>query len=361
MGPVLRADTFNTEIESIKKEAHDTYQGKGGTPDYMVTFLKEMEVSANRARQEIALGVRERSQILRNETLLELGDAVFGELSSRSLREMFKSLRGVQDKFAIAWEDLNSRRANHEKRLGPRLSNPNAEQELLNLIDEEANRYKAALLQMKEDRAAIVTCFREQADLFVTRLAAACEASFRLVDACPLAPHFAPLPGDEQVEPARMSIKRRMRRAQKGESVDQNPDSLPPRSWEGIRRYELREGLRHSQWPKDKELAEATPEMLAELTPIVVSFRSATHKKLFERRNFYYDNYKAEFLLEVKNRAMELSSREDKEQAGQTNWTSMVSQLNPEAVIPEVQLEEEEEEPPPVEESPKGKGKGKGK
>jgi len=56
---------------------------------------------------------------------------------------------------------------------------------------------------------------------------------------------------------------------------------------------------------------------------------------------------------------VELKSREDKEAAGQTNWTSMVNQLNPEAVIPEVQLEEEVEEPPPVEESPKGKGKGK--
>merc|ERR1719502_1146384 len=194
-----------------------------------------------------------------------------------------------------AWEELNGRRANHEKRLGPRLSNPNAEKELQQLIEEEANRYKAALEQMKDDRVQIVTCFRNHADLFRNRLAAAFEATFKIVDAVPLTPHFLPLPGDETVEPARMSIKRRMRRLQKGESVDQNPDMLPPRQWPGIQLYELRGTLKGSEWPKDKELAEATPEMLEELSPQVVSFRSPTHKKLFERRNFYYNQYKAEF------------------------------------------------------------------
>jgi hypothetical protein len=360
MGPVLRADAFNAEIESIKKEANDAYTGKGGTPDYMQTFLREMEVSANRARQEIALGVREQGEILREETLLELGDAIYGEVCARTSREMFKALSEVQEKMAHAWQELNSRRAKHEKLLAPRLSNPNAEQELQNLIEEEANRYKAALMQLREDRKEVVTCFRQRANLFVTRLASASDAAFHLVDALPLFRHFAALPGDEQVEPARMSIKRRMRRFQKGEGVDQNPEHLPKRSWEGIRRYELREALRGSEWPKDSELRDATPEMLAELSPSIPSFRSATHKKFFERRNFYYDRFKAEFLHEVKNRSMELSTREDKEQVGQTNWVSMVNQLNPEATIPETQLEEEEEEePPPVEEVAKGKGKGK--
>jgi hypothetical protein len=356
MGPVLRADPFNKEIEAIKKEAHDTYAGKGGTPDFMTTFLKEMESSADRARQEIALSVRERSEFLRDEILLDLGDAVYGELFSRSLRELFRDLRQVQEKMNAAWEELNNRRANHEKRLGPRLSNPNAEKELQQLIEEEANRYKAALEQMKDDRIQIVTCFRNHADLFRTRLVAAFEATFKIVDAVPLTPHFSPLPGDETVEPARMSIKRRMRRLQKGESVDQNPDMLPSRTWPGVPLHELRGTLKGKEWPKDKQLVEVAD--LAEPSPELPSFRSATHKKLFERRNFYYTDYKNEFSREVTNRAMELSTREAKEQAGQVNWTSMVYQLNPEAVIPEVKLEEEEEEPPPVEE-PKGKGKGK--
>lgn len=232
MGPVLRADAFNAEIESIKKEANDAYTGKGGTPDYMQVFLREMEVSANRARQEIALGVREQGEILREETLLELGDAIYGEVCARTSRELFKALSEVQDKMAHAWQELNSRRAKHEKLLAPRLSNPNAEQELQNLIEEEANRYKAALMQLREDRKEVVTCFRQRANLFVTRLASASDAAFHLVDALPLFRHFAALPGDEQVEPARMSIKRRMRRFQKGEGVDQNPEHLPKRSWE---------------------------------------------------------------------------------------------------------------------------------
>jgi hypothetical protein len=364
MGTVLRADAFNIEIESIKKEAHDAYAGKGGTPDFMTTFLKEMESSSNRGRQEMAISVRERSTFLRDEMLLELGDAVYGELCARSLRETFKSLREVQDKMATAWQDLNSRRAAHEKRLTPKLSNPNAEKELQNLIEAENDRYKASLMQIREDRLAIVTSFRDQADLFVLRLAAAFEATFKLVDAVPLATHFAPLPGDEQVEPARMSIKRRMRRFQKGESVNQSPNDLQERSWEGVKRYELRQTLLGSEWPKDKALSamQDTPEELAKSTPPVASFRSATHKKLFERRKHYYDLYKNEFLREVTNRSMELKTNEDKEQAGQTNWTSMVKQLNPETVIPEVVLEEEqEEEPPEPVEDPKAKAKAKGK
>jgi len=364
MGPVLRADPFKAEIESITKEAHDTYASKGGTPDFMTAFLAEMKTSSDRNRQEMALVVREQGIILRDEKLLLLGDAIFGELATRSLHELFDSLQVVQDKMAVVWEDLNGRRANHEKRLGPRLSNPNAEQELIDLVNMEAERYKSALVQMKDDRVSIVTCFREQADQFVKRSAAAFEAAFKLVDTLPLPQHFNPLPGDEQVEPPRMSQKRRMRRLQKGESVDQNPNSLPERSWKGVSLFELRDNLRGAEWPKDKELAEAErqeclQEKLAELTPTVVSFRSATHKKLFERRNFYYEMYKEEFLLAVKNRSMELKEREEKESAGQTNWNSMVIQLNPETNIPVVELEEEEEEPPP-EEDPKGKGKGKG-
>jgi len=268
---------------------------------------------------------------------------------------------------------LSSKRANHEKRLGPRLSNPNAEKELQSLIDEEAERYKAALIQMKEDRTDIASSFRIQADEFTVRLAAAFESTFKLVDAVPLSMHFSPLPGDEQIEPARMSIKRRMRRMQKGESVDQNPENLVQRNWTGVQRYELRARMRGDEWPKDKDLrrliriresegSENPEEILTELTPSISSFRSATHKKLYERRNFYYEQYKAEFLREVTNRTMELKTREDKEQAGQTNWSSMVNQLNPEAVIPVVELEEEEEveeEIPVVD--PKAKAKAKGK
>lgn len=359
-GPVMRANPFATQLQTFIKEANDQYASKGGLPAQLAQYIKDMEVSAGQTSKDIALELRARCASLRDETLLRLGDSVFGELCTRSLQELLDSLRQVQNKMSSIWKNLDSQRADHEKRLGPRLANPNAEQELQTLIDEEAARFKAALVQIKEDKEVVVVCLRKQADLFVVRLAAAFEATVRLLDAVPLPAHFAPLPGDDQVEPVRMSIKRRMRRLQKGQTIDETDNGLVVRNWEGFRRYELRQSLRGDEWPKDKELADATPEMLAELTPTVASFRSATHKKLFARRGFYYERYKSEFLRQVANRAAEISARENKEQAGQTNWNSMVKQLNPEAILPEVKLEEEvEEEVPPVVAAPKTSAKKK--
>lgn len=362
IGPLARADIFTAQIQTFIKEADATFASKGGVPENVKKYIKDMEGSCARNRQEINLELRERCTFLRATILIQLGDAVFGELYARCLQEMLKSIREVNEKKARAWKELDLKRADHEKRLGPRLSNPNAEQELQNLIDEEAARYKAALVQMAEDRTTVVACLRKQADLFVVRVSAAFEAAIRLVDAIPFPAHFSPLPGDELVEPMRMSIKRRMRRLQKGQTCNEYGGNLVPRNWEGVRRYELRELLRGGEWPKDVELADASPEVLAESTSTVVSFRSPAHKKIFERRNFYYDQYKADFVAQVNNRQTELSAREIKEEAGQTNWKSMVLQLNPEAVIPDVRLEEKvEEEAPPPEPEPKAKAKAKGK
>merc|ERR1712007_141020 len=130
-------------------------------------------------------------------------------------------------------------------------------------------------------------------------------------DALPLRSHFASLPGDEQVEPPRMSIKRRMRRLQSNTSVDQHGDGLPERQWEGVPQHELRGLLRGAEWPADSEFADATPEVMMELTPTVASFRSPVHKKLFERRAFYYNQYREAFVSEVQRRSAELAERED--------------------------------------------------
>jgi len=362
LGPMMRAAPFNAEIQSVVTEANATYASKGGTPDFMQKFLEEMQVTADRARQDAALGVREKCDNLRDAILLKIGDAVFGELATRSVRELYSSLQEAQSDTISVWAQLDGQRKSHEKRLGPRLANPNAEKELADLINDEAERYKAAQIRSREDRKRIVICLRKQVDIFVQRLAATFEAAVRLVDSLPLHPHFVSLPGDEHVEPARMSIKRRMRRLQKGEALHEHGDGLPERTWEGVPRYELRQLLRGSEWPVDVDLRDATPEQLAELSPAVVSFRSPVHKKLFERRNFYYGSYKSQFMKEVDSLAADLQARENNEQAGQKNWESSVKQLNHDAVIPVLEIEEEKEEepaapPPAPTKSPKGKAK----
>ena len=56
-----------------------------------------------------------------------------------------------------------------------------------------------------------------------------------------MSPHFAAIPGDEQLEQPRMSIKRLARRQAAGETgvVDQSGESLPNRTWEGMQASKL--------------------------------------------------------------------------------------------------------------------------
>jgi len=337
--------SFNDEVQSIVKASHEIYASRdGGTPEFMNTFLSEMQTSAERARQEAARGVREWSDKLRDDTLLRLGDALFGELTARSVAGLFQRTRSVHEKTMASWAEKDSQRALHEQRLSPRLSNPNAETELLDLIDKEAQRYKSAILLTREDRGAMASCLRAFGDLYVQRLAARFEAAIRLLDSVPLHGHFGNLPGDEQVEPPRMSIKRRMRHLKAGHaSVDEWGDGLPERTWAGIPRYELRGTLRGSEWPEDPDLAEATEEVLAELSPNVESYRSPVHRTLSERRFHYYARFKEEFLAEVSNRNARISAREEKERVGQRNWLSMVKQLNGDVEIPDIDAELEAE------------------
>lgn len=102
-----------------------------------------------------------------------------------------------------------------------------------------------------------------------------------------------------QVEPPRMSIKRRMRRlnaeeekppepvpkaAAKGkaaakppaeEEKDTKDTGLPERQWQGIPKFELRALLFGDSWPEDPALAESDiEEKRKELTDTLKSFRS---------------------------------------------------------------------------------------
>eukprot|EP00928_Gymnodinium_smaydae_P058571 TRINITY_DN4175_c1_g1_i2.p1 TRINITY_DN4175_c1_g1~~TRINITY_DN4175_c1_g1_i2.p1 ORF type:complete len:1496 (-),score=409.80 TRINITY_DN4175_c1_g1_i2:405-4892(-) len=329
VGPLTDSATYNGVITSVVEMSNATYAS--GMPAFMQTFLDEMKEHAERSRLDAALWIRERCDELRASALLRLGGALFGELAARlsnGLRERTERERAVT---AGEWEKMDKKRQEHEKRLNPKLANPNNEPELVSLIAGEADRYKVASETVAEDRARMATCLREQADAFVKCLAARFEVAVGLVDALPLHGHFAPLPGDEQVEAPRMSIKRRMRKIESGQSVDPG-DGLPERSWRGVPRYELRALLRGGSWPEDEELSAVPEEDLQGRTPAVDSYRSPVHRDLYEQRNRFYDEFKQAFTAEVQRRDGELRAREERENVGDKTWYSMVRQLNPEAV-----------------------------
>eukprot|EP00931_Biecheleriopsis_adriatica_P004181 TRINITY_DN105892_c0_g1_i1.p1 TRINITY_DN105892_c0_g1~~TRINITY_DN105892_c0_g1_i1.p1 ORF type:complete len:1662 (-),score=474.65 TRINITY_DN105892_c0_g1_i1:61-4488(-) len=370
LGPLLKSENFNVEIESIVKASHEAYAGQaGGTPDFMQTFLSEMQASSEHSRQESCRKLRVWGDELRETTLLTLGDSLFEELTMRSLAEMQRATREAHEKTVQRWSECDKLRTSHEQKLNPRLADANKEAELLALVEAEAQRYESALGTCRDDREAMATALRGAAESYVCRLTSVAEQAMLLVDLLPLHSHFGALPGDEKVEPPRMSIKRRLRRlnasaeapASPTEKVDPKakgkaaaappPDptpeepGLPERQWLGLPKYELRAKLYGNGWPEDPDLAppegdptvtedmagKPDPQKLQELTSSLNSFRSPVHRSIIDGRLHHYEKYKAQFQAEVERRFSELTARETKEEAGERNWQSMVQQLRGEA------------------------------
>mmetsp|Transcript_75901 Transcript_75901/g.180380 ORF Transcript_75901/g.180380 Transcript_75901/m.180380 type:complete len:1495 (+) Transcript_75901:73-4557(+) len=326
MGPFNTMDAFNKEIESIVAAGHQAYKDKNvATPDFMLKFFEDMKVSAEGARLDIINGIRQGCNALREEGLLDLGDALFGSFTERALQDLHKHAKSSQSSMKSMWLELDSQRALHEKQLKPGLANPNAEDQLMQLMSEEDARREKVSAQLVDDRQGVATGLRSHADSFVSRLQSNFESVMKLVDSLPLYGQFIELPGEEGVEAPRMSIKRRMRRQQINDTAEQPTDKLPARTWEGFPRTELRQKLSVGSWPVDPELE--GKEDLQELTASVESFRSPVHKKLFERRAFYYNRFRAEFFALVQQCDGELSKREEKEGAEERTWQAAVKQL----------------------------------
>eukprot|EP00930_Biecheleria_cincta_P035834 TRINITY_DN24625_c0_g1_i3.p1 TRINITY_DN24625_c0_g1~~TRINITY_DN24625_c0_g1_i3.p1 ORF type:complete len:918 (-),score=218.72 TRINITY_DN24625_c0_g1_i3:395-3148(-) len=366
LGPLLKSENFNNEIQSIVKVSNEAYAGQpGGTPEFMQKFLSDMQVSSEYARQEACRELRAWGDELRERTLLTLGESLFSELTSRSIAEMLGASQDARQKTVRRWVECDKLRATHEQSLNPSLSNPNAEAQLTALVEAEAARYESATVMCQEDRENMASALRNSSEAFVRRLTSLVEESIRLMDLLPLHIHFGALPGDEKVERPRMSIKRRLRRLNaEAEAVPASPvdakakakadpkakskpdpaaavepaeePGLPERQWPGLPRYELRSLLSGDGWPKDDVLAleeqaedgaTIDPQKVQERTSSLNSFRSPVHRSIIDRRAHYYEVYKSAFVAEVERRTAELTARELKEESGGKNWQSMVRQL----------------------------------
>jgi hypothetical protein len=409
MKSLTKYGAYTAEIQSIVKDSHQAYQSKGiPTPEFMQKFLadmasKEVDMTQGKKvgvpefmRTEAVRTLRDWCCALREETLLPLGDYLFGELCARCLTNLQSRTKETTAATVQEWAENDQQRQDHERALRPDLADPNMKEELKELMRMEAKRHKAALARAVSDRERMAACLRDTSGYFVARLAARFEAAMYVVDAIPLRSNFLPLPADERADDARISIKRRFRHMQATGGLPENFGTgvLPERQWPGVPRFELRRCVRDGAWPPDTELdeqeakalqppepdpkAKAAPKAAAakgakaqevpeppkddpELTPTMASYRSPVHKKLFERRCFFYDRYKEAFIAELKRRGDALAARENLEKAGQQNWASMVCQLRGGEPIETLGLEDDEEnagnqEPPaPAEQLPRTK------
>eukprot|EP00913_Durusdinium_trenchii_P012976 g12184.t1 len=313
-------------------------------------FLSDMQVSCEHARQEDCRALRDWGDQLREETLMQLGEQLFSELTARALVALAKSAQEAQQQTVQLWIESDKKRALHEQRLSPRLADANKSAELEALVQAEEQRHQEATQTCQQDPRRMALVLRRSCESFVCRLTTVAEVSIRLLDLLPLHSHFGSLPGDEKVEPPRMSIKRRMRRlnredeapepvpkaAAKGKAAAKPPPEepkekdagLPERQWTGVPKYELRAMLVGSKWPEDEMLPEEEfDQKKLELTETLKSFRSPVHRKIIEGPGGCYERYKQSFIAEVQRRSTEMSLREAKEEAGERKWQSMIRQL----------------------------------
>merc|ERR1719271_1669796 len=170
------------------------------------------------------------------------------------------------------------------------------------------------------------------------------EVLIRLVDRIPLRTHFERIEGDDTVEVARMSLKRLMRKKYTGHegAVDQSGEALPARTWEilPVSALELApEWAGVAEEPGSPTSPAGQPEGTKEVPSAaedvgelldVESFRSPVHKALFKQRNHFFDAYAAAFRATSLRRLEQLRAVRMKEEVGDQNWKSMLTQLTKE-------------------------------
>ncbi|CAD7955727.1 unnamed protein product [Amoebophrya sp. A25] len=385
LGPIPTSDLYTPAIAKVEQAGKDAY--KSGVPDFMAKFLADMKVSTEMHRRKNCAGLRSLCEELRDSTLLLFGPSVFDDFLLRALGELKAAVNAMNSVMSKGIAELDQRRLSHETRLTPSLANPNNARILKKLKDDEAERYRDALASVNKWKLQWANLLHREAVNFLHRLVVNFQTLMRCVDSLPLGTHYNPLPGDENVETQRMSIKRRKRRVFAGHQgeIVVDDETLPPRSWEGVetslwKLESSRTGESSASddtsstpsfWASENDFLQARIEnpasaptsltyetppaasaipgvtnvavasfsvvglfeaeqaalLRAEVSPTVESFRSPAHKIIFHKRNAVYEEYKAAFLREVAEATESVKQRLEKEDAGEGNWQNMCEQL----------------------------------
>ncbi|CAD7957798.1 unnamed protein product [Amoebophrya sp. A120] len=377
LGAIPTSDLFTPGIAKVDQAGKDAY--KSGLPDFMAKFLADMKVSTESHRQKNCRELREKCRLLRDEVLLQVGPSAFGDLLERQLESCKQAIIKLSKQMGKAAALLEERRLSHEQRLTPSLANPNNARILQKLKDDEALRYKDACESLNRFKLEFANTLQREAVAFLHKLVLLFQTLVRVLDAVPMPTHFNPLPGDENVQKERMSIKRRKRRVFAGHEgpIEVDDEKLPPRTWEGVATnlWQLDYGeffaveneflqarisdpagapASLTYTDAEKQIEIAVPSFSAAATtpveegsvlqpepqpfpadsllqhgisPSIESFRTDVHKSLFRKRNSVYEEFKVYFQKEVRDVGTVLKEKLEKEHAGEANWQNMCQQL----------------------------------
>lgn len=329
LGGIVTAGAFESSVSLVR--AKSMQQFSNNLPHFMVSSLASMEASAEKNRLEMCKDLRGACDQLRGDTAIACIRQVYNDLETRFVESLVGRLMEKENEFRNKFARSKILRQQHESEMRPSLANPQCAHLLADLRARETIRHTTMLSDIEAIHQDFKSILWHEADLFLRSAHASMEAHCAVMDTIPLWPHFISLPGDEQLEQPRMSIKRLQRRRDTGAvgPIDQTGHTLPKRSWQGMPASLLQ---LHGSWfasvlCKDDDNETVQGQSVSDDTPSVDSFRSSAHKATFAARNCAFESFVDVFQARQRQLVTLVHSKLSWEQAGQKHWEHMMMRL----------------------------------
>eukprot|EP00742_Colponemidia_sp_Colp-10_P007657 GILJ01008252.1.p1 GENE.GILJ01008252.1~~GILJ01008252.1.p1 ORF type:complete len:1559 (+),score=335.92 GILJ01008252.1:44-4720(+) len=380
--------------ETFKLYGINTTSGKGSDkaelPEFMTSYLESLRTQVQSFRESSARELRKLVQDIQ-ELLRTVPGVVFENIMHRCQHTVSANAASILAAFERLHEQLEQQRLQHRTSLRPGLANPNNSGQLQELCQLETQRGEASIQLIKDTLTQLTLCHNDQVNLFSNGILNASLALFTAADAMLAASDFIKLPGDEDVDVPRKSVKHLLRTthspdpvhaatatstsapvaAQKaaaakdsksaaGKGSTQLPtntlllninsvvtgptaDRFPKRSWPGLPMSDLRAVFVPAQQQVSPAVTapaavSAAPSAVAgsgptsaAVSPSITSYSTPVHKQVAIQRQAVWQSYKQYLDVAMTEIKTTFTEHEEAELLWQKNWLQMLTYLKDDA------------------------------
>lgn len=135
----IAASCREDTITLFKQEGKQDELPNGDVPESLRHYLDEQKVHAQEFKLSSQIRLRKSVDLLQ-QILLRCPTAALGDVNKRFLASATSAESAMDKEFATKYEALETLRQRHNQNLRPQLSNPNAQQQLKLLLEQEEQR-----------------------------------------------------------------------------------------------------------------------------------------------------------------------------------------------------------------------------
>eukprot|EP00743_Colponemidia_sp_Colp-15_P005768 GILK01006200.1.p1 GENE.GILK01006200.1~~GILK01006200.1.p1 ORF type:complete len:1564 (+),score=342.38 GILK01006200.1:44-4693(+) len=366
--------------ETFKLYGINTTSGKGADkaelPEFMTSYLESLRTQVQSFRESSARELRKLVQDIQ-ELLRTVPGVIFEDIMHRCQHTVSANTTFIHAEFERQHEQLEQQRLQHRTSLRPGLANPNNSGQLQELCQLEAQRGEASIQLIKNTLTQLTLCHNDQVNLFSNGILNASLSLFTAADAMLAASDFIKLPGDEEVDVPRKSVKHLLRAthlpdpvtaaptstnapaaAQKATAAKESKtsvskgstqaptntlllnihsavigptaDRFSKRSWPGLSLSDLRAVFIPAQQQNSPVVTAAgpgnettSPAMSASIT----SYSTPVHKQVAIQRQAVWQSYKQYVYVAMTEIKTKFTQHEEAELLWQKNWLQMLTYL----------------------------------